>query len=464
MKPSLVKGTRDFGPAVMQRRKYILNTIETVFKKYGFMPLETPAMEQLETLTGKYGEEGDKLLFKILNSGDYAAKVDESNWQNKDSNKLASQISEKGLRYDLTVPLARFVAMNRNELVFPFKRYQMQPVWRADRPQRGRYREFWQCDADIIGSDSLMNEADLICIISEVFELLGFDITIHINNRKVLEGIALIFDINERFNSFVILIDKLDKVEFDSLSQEFLELGLTTKNIENLKDLLVKNEFSFSSIQRIKAIVIKLLTDKFGEENLIPPILLKGFAELESVKTYLELSKSNQSIKLDISLARGLDYYTGGIIEVKADDVRMGSISGGGRYDNLTGVFGLPGVSGVGISFGIDRIYDVMEELNLFSSLAQTEIKALFCHLDEKGREYNYELASLLRREGGAVEVFPDIKKLPKQFEYAEKKGIPLVIITGDDEIVSGQLSYKHLITKETGKISISELDNFLKN
>lgn len=463
MKPSLVKGTRDFGPAVMQRRKHIFNTIETVFKKYGFMPLETPAMEQLETLTGKYGDEGDKLLFKILNSGDFAANANDEIWQSKASNKLASQISEKGLRYDLTVPLARYVAMNRNEITFPFKRYQMQPVWRADRPQRGRYREFWQCDADIIGSDSLMNEADLLCIAAEVFEKLGVEVTIHLNNRKILEGIALVFGVIEKFNEFVILIDKLDKVEFDSLSQDFVDLGLSAQNIEILKGLLSKKEFTKEAIIEIQNFFYNSDAENLANNSFTHTVVTKGFIELKSVLDFVELSGISKLVKLDLSLARGLDYYTGTIIEIKANDVKMGSISGGGRYDNLTGVFGLPGVSGVGISFGIDRIYDVMEELNLFVNVAQTEVKAMFCHLDKNGRNFNYALANELRKEGISIEVFPDIKKLPKQFEYAEKKGIPLVIITGDDEISSGQLSYKNLITKEQGKIGRNEVGGFLK-
>jgi histidyl-tRNA synthetase len=456
MKPSLVKGTRDFGPAVMQRRKHIFNTIETVFKKYGFMPLETPAMEQLETLTGKYGDEGDKLLFKILNSGDFAANVNDEIWQSKASNKLASQISEKGLRYDLTVPLARYVAMNRNEITFPFKRYQMQPVWRADRPQRGRYREFWQCDADIIGSDSLMNEADLLSIAAEVFEKLGIKVSIQLNNRKILEALTIKYRIPEKFLDFVSLIDKLDKSSFEALGWEFETLlGLRYTNafskLYNYSEPFSEHFIDFLRTQ-IKGIAI-------GE---------KGCDELLELLRFLKAVNSTNSnlannCKILLSLARGLDYYTGTIIEIKANDVKMGSISGGGRYDNLTGVFGLPGVSGVGISFGIDRIYDVMEELNLFTNVAQTEVKAMFCHLDENGRNFNYALANELRKEGISIEVFPDIKKLPKQFEYAEKKGIPLVIITGDDEISSGQLSYKDLITKEQGKIGRNELGGFFK-
>jgi len=451
-KPSLVKGTRDFGPAVMLRRKYILNSIESVFKKYGFMPLETPAMEQLETLTGKYGEEGDKLLFKILNSGDFVSNVTDDIWNSKISQKIVSQISEKGLRYDLTVPLARYVAMNRNEISFPFKRYQVQPVWRADKPQRGRYREFWQCDADIIGSDSMMNEADVLTIASEVFNLLGINIRIHLNNRKILEAIAQKFKIENNFQNFVILIDKLDKVDFEILKSEFIELGLSETQIEELKVLLQKGKFNLDSISNI------------GSELENIQAAEAGCKELREVLSFCESSEIFNSIYIDLSLARGLDYYTGCIIEIKAIDVKMGSISGGGRYDNLTGVFGLPDVSGIGISFGIDRIYDVMSELNLFENLAQTEVKAMFCHLDEKGRLFNYSLSSELRREGLAIEVYPDMKKLAKQFEYAEKKGIPYVIITGEEELLTGQLSFKNLVTKAQGKIDKQQLADFLKS
>jgi histidyl-tRNA synthetase len=451
-KPSLVKGTRDFGPTVMLRRKYILNSIESVFKKYGFLPLETPAMEQLETLTGKYGEEGDKLLFRILNSGDYAGNVNEEVWNSKISQKISSLISEKGLRYDLTVPLARYVAMNRNEITFPFKRYQVQPVWRADRPQRGRYREFWQCDADIIGSDSLMNEADLLTIASEVFKVLGINVRIQLNNRKILEAIAQKFDIESKFQNFVILIDKLDKTDFETLLPEFTQLGLSESQTNELKLLLQKSKFTNDSILKIE-----------NQLANIPSASL-GCAELKEVLSYCEASHILDSIYIDLSLARGLDYYTGCIIEIKAEDVKMGSISGGGRYDNLTGVFGLPGVSGIGISFGIDRIYDVMDELNLFDNLAQTDVQALFCHFDENGRAFNYKLGSELRTQGLSVEIYPDFKKLPKQFEYAEKKGIPYVFITGEEELLSGKISYKNLISKEQGKVEKDQLAVFLKS
>lgn len=449
-KPSLVKGTRDFGPKVMLRRKHILNTIENVYKTYGFLPIETPAMEQLETLTGKYGDEGDQLLFKILNSGDFASGVNTEMLNSSNRTQLLNEISEKGLRYDLTVPLARFVSMNRNDIAFPFKRYQMQPVWRADRPQKGRYREFWQCDADVLGSDSLMNEADLLNIASEVFELLGPKISIQINNRKILEAIAEKFNLQQHFKSFVILIDKLDKVDFDSLVPEFGNLGLEPSQLNELKELLVSFSFHETSIQTI-------LTHLEGFEKA-----QIGCNELLELFNYCKQTGITDKISINLSLARGLDYYTGCIIEIKALDVKMGSISGGGRYDDLTGVFGFEGVSGVGISFGIDRIYDVMEELNMFEDNLFSEVKVLFCHIDATGRKYNYQLANQLRSNGIACEVFPDLKKIGKQFEYADKKGIAIVLISGDTEINTGTISFKNLGTKVQGSISVAELMDFM--
>lgn len=449
-KPSLVKGTRDFGPKVMLRRKHILNTIENVYKKYGFLPIETPAMEQLETLTGKYGDEGDQLLFKILNSGDFASGVNADMLNSANRSKLLNEISEKGLRYDLTVPLARFVSMNRNDIAFPFKRYQMQPVWRADRPQKGRYREFWQCDADVLGSDSLMNEADLLTMASEVFETLGPQISIQINNRKILEAIAEKFNLQQHFKSFVILIDKLDKVDFESLYSEFETLGLDNVQQIELKALLQSTPFEEDSINAILAHLPNLDKAKTGCNELL------------DILDYCKQAGITNKIRINLSLARGLDYYTGCIIEIKAMDVKMGSISGGGRYDDLTGIFGFEGVSGVGISFGIDRIYDVMEELNLFEDAMFSEAKALFCHFDTQGRTYNYNLANNLRNQGISCEVYPDIKKIAKQFEYADKKGIPLVLISGESEIGSGNISFKNLRTKEQGTISNNELFRFL--
>ena len=451
-KPSLVKGTRDFGPKVMLRRKHILNTIENVYKKYGFLPIETPAMEQLETLTGKYGDEGDQLLFKILNSGDFASGVNAEMLNPLNKTQLLNEISEKGLRYDLTVPLARFVSMNRNDIAFPFKRYQMQPVWRADRPQKGRYREFWQCDADVLGSDSLMNEADLLNIASEVFDLLGPKISIQINNRKILEAIAEKFDLQQHFKSFVILIDKLDKVDFDSLAPEFGNLGLNASQMAELKELLVSFSFEEASIQTILSHLPGL------EKAMI------GCNELSELLGYCQQTGITDKVSINLSLARGLDYYTGCIIEIKAMEVKMGSISGGGRYDDLTGVFGFEGVSGVGISFGIDRIYDVMEELKMFEDNLFSEVKALFCHFDNAGRKHNYQLADKLRKDGIACEVYPDTKKIARQFEYADKKGITMVLMSGETEINTGTISYKNLQTKQQGSISASELTVFLNS
>ncbi len=445
-KPSLAKGTRDFGPATMQKRKFILGSIESEFKKYGFLPLETPAMEQLETLTGKYGDEGDKLLYRILNSGDFTEGISDELWTSRQASKLATKLADKGLRYDLTVPLARFVAMNRNTLVFPFKRYQMQPVWRADRPQRGRYREFWQCDADILGSDSLLNEAELLIMTHSIFEKLGLKVNCYINNRKLLESIAIKFNIMDDFMAFTVLIDKLDKQNFVDLETDFIALGLHKAQVKELEEILRKLPFTEESIRLIEASL-----------PAVEPAI-KGCEELRSLLNYSRFVKKDMNWVLDLSLARGLGYYTGTIIEIKSQEVRLGSLSGGGRYDNLTGIFGLPGVSGVGISYGIDRIFDVMEELNLFSTLAPTEVKALFCHFDPHGQTYNLEIAHTLRKQGIAVEVYPDVKKLPKQFEYAEKKGIPLVFISGEDEINNQEVSYKHLISKLQGKISLKDI------
>lgn len=450
-KPALVKGTRDFGPAIMQRRRYIMGIIEKVFTKYGFLPLETPSMELMTTLTGKYGDEGDKLLFRILNSGDFAGNIDAEKWQKQISNELVGELAEKGLRYDLTIPLARFVAMNRNDITFPFKRYQMQPVWRADRPQKGRYREFWQCDADVIGSDSLINEADLTGMATEVFQTLDVPIQILINHRSILEGIAETLGISQHFKTFVILIDKLDKNSLENLKSEFEAIGLTNQDLEIIGKLNRRLPFTIANIESLAA--------DFGSNALIE----KGIDALKQLCIYTEINGSNKNLFIDLSLARGLDYYTGCILEIKATTVSIGSISGGGRYDNLTGVFGFPGVSGVGISFGIDRIYDVMEQLNLFTQVASTQTKALLCSLDADGLTYNYKLASTLRNEGMAVEVFPDLKKLAKQFEFAEKKGIPVVLIAGSSEITENSISYKNLDTKAQGKLKISELAAFLK-
>ncbi|NUM31555.1 MAG: histidine--tRNA ligase [Bacteroidetes bacterium] len=447
MKFSNAKGTRDFPPETLVKRKYILNIIESVFKKFGFMPLETPALEQLETLTGKYGNEGDKLLFKVINSGDFAAKVDDETWKNKQSEKILRFICEKGLRYDLTVPLARFVASNRNEIVFPFKRYQMQPVWRADRPQRGRYREFWQCDIDTLGTNCLMNEAEIISMAVEIFKTLNLNVTIFINNRKILEAIAEKYQILSEFTRFTNIIDKLDKNDFESLKLDFESLGLSNQQIEELKKILKKYTFDTNGINQLKDIF------------LTNPKAIAGCNEFYEIYSYLEKSELNEkAVMIDLSLARGLDYYTGCIFEIKSNEETIGSIAGGGRYDNLTEVFGLKDVSGVGVSFGIDRIYDIMEKLKLLNHIRTSDVKVLLCHFDKNGQIYNFQKAAELRNNGISAEVYPDIKKINKQFEYAEKKEIDFVIITGEEEINTGVLTLKNLKHRTQEKLSFENV------
>ncbi|MCC6722793.1 MAG: histidine--tRNA ligase [Bacteroidia bacterium] len=452
MKYPNVKGTRDFAPDILAKRKYILNIIESVFKKYGFLALETPALEQLDTLTGKYGDEGDKLLFKVLNSGDFASKVDDNIWSSKQSENIAKFISEKGLRYDLTVPLARFVATNRNDITFPFKRYQMQPVWRADRPQRGRYREFWQCDADILGSNTLINEAEILTIAVEIFKKLNIPIQISLNNRKILEAIAEKLGISEKFNLFTVLIDKLDKINFVDLSKDFENIGLSKDKIAELSKILSTQYFNKESIN----IILESLNNNANAQ--------KGCDELLEILSFISLiEKFDANIKIDLSLARGLDYYTGCIIEIKCSTAKMGSIAGGGRYDNLTGVFGLPGVSGIGISFGIDRIYDIMEEMQLFNDVKTTDTKIVLCQFDKKGQLYNFKIAAMLRENGISCEVYPDLKKINKQLEYAEKKGIEYVIISGEEEINSQILSVKNLKSRIQEKIDVKNIISYFK-
>lgn len=451
MKYSNAKGTRDFAPEVLSKRKYIMNIIENIFIKYGFLPLETPALEQLDTLTGKYGDEGDKLLFKIINSGDFASKVEDEIWNSKQSDKILKYICEKGLRYDLTVPLARFVANNRNDITFPFKRYQMQPVWRADRPQRGRYREFWQCDADIIGTGNLMSEAEIITLAAEIFNKLDLPVNIFLNNRKILEAIAQTLNITDNFGTFTVLIDKLDKIDFNDLINEFKTLGLNPSQIDFLKNIF-SEKYDFNE-QSINKILNKL------DKNSQAITGCNEFMEILSFVNLLSLDKN--LLNIDLSLARGLDYYTGSIIEIKCKNVKIGSISGGGRYDNLTGVFGLPGVSGIGISFGIDRIYDVMEELRLFDNIKINKTKVLLCHFDKKGQLFNFKIADMLRKNGIASEVYADLKKINKQLEYAEKKGIEYVIISGDEEINSQTLTIKNLNSRVQQNIAIDKIVKF---
>ena len=466
-KPTLPKGTRDFGPADVQKRKYILNTIETVFKKYGFMPLETPTMENLSTLEGKYGEEGDKLLFRILDSGDYLKSLKEYNDKilsdesqdatfapsfsgkliDLDSKAATKFISEKGLRYDLTVPFARYVVMHRNEITFPFKRYQMQPVWRADRPQKGRYREFWQCDADVVGSDSLLNELDLIQIYDEAFTKLGIiNYEIRINNRKVLAGIAEVVKSIDVMNNIAVAIDKLDKIGEDGVRKELVEQGFSDEELNTLFGIITIKGENKEILNQLKG---KLQLSQEG---------LKGIEELDFI---LESNPTpNINLTLDFSLARGLSYYTGCIFEVISNDGTLkSSIGGGGRYDNLTGIFGLPNVSGVGISFGLDRIYDVMEELKLFpEQLRATSTQVLFCHFDEATQLYCLPALKTLRDAGIAAEVFPDNKKLGKQLDYANALQMPFAAIAGETEMQQQVFTVKNLITGEQQTCTIQTL------
>lgn len=452
-KPSLPKGTRDFTPQEMVKRNYIFDTIKTVFRKYGYAEIQTPSMENLQTLTGKYGDEGDKLIFKILNSGDYLAKVDEQLLTNRDSQKAISKISEKALRYDLTVPFARYVVMHQNEITFPFKRFQVQPVWRADRPQKGRYREFYQCDADVVGSPSLLNEAEFVLIYHEALSRLGLkDFTIKINNRKILSGIAEIIGKPELIVDMTVAIDKLDKIGLEGVSKELLERGFTEPDIEKLKPVILLQGSNTDKLSSLKAV---LATSETG---------LKGIEEIETVFNYVSRLKSQISnLELDITLARGLNYYTGCIFEVKTNEVAMGSIGGGGRYDDLTGMFGLKDLTGVGISFGADRIYDVLEELNLFPAETVQGTKVLISNFDEKAELYALPVLQELRTAGIAAELYPSSAKLKKQMSYADAKNIPYVILIGDDEMSSGLLTLKNMQSGEQQKLSIADVLEKLK-
>jgi histidyl-tRNA synthetase len=433
-KPSIPSGTRDFGPDEVIKRRYIFSTIESVFMRYGFKPIETPSMENLTTLTGKYGEEGDKLLFKILNSGDFTSKIDNMLWSERNSNRITTKIAEKGLRYDLTVPFARFVVMNQSILTFPFRRYQMQPVWRADRPQKGRYREFYQCDADIIGSNSLLNEADLVMIYAEAFEKLGINVTIKINNRKVLMGIAQLLNVGDKLTSLTVAIDKLDKIGIDGVKKELEERGFTTEQVEKTAEII-----GFEGDNTQTTAYLNSLFEEGSEGK-------KGVEELETVFNYLQAAGFDfNKLKIDLTLARGLNYYTGAIFEVSANDAKMGSIGGGGRYDDLTGIFGLKGMSGVGISFGADRIYDVMEELNLFPATNNAFTQLLFCCMTDEALAYAMPLAAKARKAGINTEVYPSAAKLKKQLDFANANQIAYAVIIGESEMESGQLSIKNL-------------------
>jgi len=442
-KPSIPKGTRDFSPEEMVKREYIFETIKSVFKKYGYLPIETPAMENLSTLLGKYGDEGDKLLFKILNSGDYLSNTDLTKINSTSPAAFSMQISEKGLRYDLTVPFARYVVQNRNDITFPFKRFQIQPVWRADRPQKGRYREFFQCDADVIGSNSLLNELELLQIIDEVFTKLGISATIKLNNRKILTGIAETIGQADRITDITVAIDKLEKTSFDTVIDELKERGLTSESIGKLVPFLQMKGTNPELIGQLK---IALANSSIG---------LKGLEEIETIFKLTREVQVGINIDLDLTLARGLNYYTGAIIEVKANDIQIGSICGGGRYDDLTGIFGLPGISGVGISFGADRIFDVLNQLNLYPPTVNSSTKVLFLNFGEKEQIFCLKALLKMRKAGVSAELYPDPVKIKKQMDYANSRNIPFVIFAGTEEINSGIITLKNMTTgiQESGTI-----------
>ena len=437
-KPSIPKGTRDFSPVEMARRNYIFDTIKSVFALYGFQQIETPAMENLSTLMGKYGEEGDKLLFKILNSGDWLTPLREQT-ENTDLSigKATNVVSEKGLRYDLTVPFARFVVQHRDEIQFPFKRYQIQPVWRADRPQKGRYREFYQCDVDVIGTNSLVSEGELVQIVEEVYRRLGIRVCLHINNRKILAGIAEIIGQPDKIIDITVAIDKLDKIGIENVNKELLEKGLPVEAVEALQPILNLNGSNIDKLDQLESI---LAASEIGK---------KGIEELRCIFDLCEVSGVGLNIELDLCLARGLNYYTGAIFEVKALDVQMGSITGGGRYDNLTGIFGMPDVSGVGISFGADRIYDVLTELDLYPTDLQSTTQLLFATFGQDELRYAISLARRLRAGGLRVEVYPEPAKMKKQMGYADAKHIPYVAIIGGDEMAAQKMMLKNMNTGE---------------
>jgi len=451
-KPSIPKGTRDFTPAEMVRRNYIFNTVRSVFEVFGYLPIETPAMENLSTLMGKYGEEGDKLLFKILNSGNFLDGLPDSAFTKDSSREFTQHISEKGLRYDLTVPFARFVVQHQNELVFPFKRYQVQPVWRADRPQKGRYREFFQCDVDVIGSPSLLYEVELIQIIDEVFSRLGIETTTVFNNRKILAGIAEAIGAPEKMTDITVAIDKLDKIGLEKVCLELKERGVRDSALSALQPVLLMEG-------KIKDKIL-VLEDLFKNS----PTGMKGIEEIKHLGGLLKDLNLRNKWTFDVRLARGLNYYTGTIIEVKANQVGMGSLCGGGRYDDLTGIFGLPGVSGVGISFGADRIYDVMSELNKFPDTITHTTKVLFANFGPEEERFSLQLLSEIRKEGIASEIYPDASKLKKQLEYASRKQIPYVVLVGKDEMENGMLTVKDLASGEQSRMSSEEFIHRLKN
>lgn len=445
-KPSIPKGTRDFSPVEMAKRNYIFDTIREVYALYGFQQIETPAMETLQTLMGKYGEEGDKLLFKVLNSGDYLNKVSDEELCERNTLKLAARLCEKGLRYDLTVPFARYVVMHRDELQLPFKRYQIQPVWRADRPQKGRYREFYQCDADVVGSDSLMNEVELMQIVDTVFTRFGVRVQIKINNRKILTGIAEVIGEAEKIVDIIVAIDKLDKIGIDNVNEELRKDGISEEAIQKLQPII---NLSGSNDEKLQVIADVLATSETG---------LKGVEETRYILDMLQKVGLNNEIQLDLTLARGLNYYTGAIFEVKALDTPMGSITGGGRYDNLTGIFGMPGISGVGISFGADRIFDVLNALDLYPKEAVASTQLLFVNFGEAETAYCLPLVAKARKAGIRAEMYPDSAKMKKQMSYANAKGIQFVAIVGENEMNEGKVTLKNMATGEQALVTSDEL------
>ena len=450
-KPSIPKGTRDFTPAEMAKRNYIFDTIRSVYALYGFKQIETPAMETLQTLLGKYGEEGDKLLFRVLNSGDYLTKVSDEQLAERNSLALSSKICEKGLRYDLTVPFARFVVMHRDEIQLPFKRYQIQTVWRADRPQKGRYREFYQCDADIVGSDSLLNEVELVQIMDTVFQRLGIRVQIKINNRKLLSGIAEIVGEAEKIVDITVAIDKLDKIGLDKVNEELRTDGISEEAIAKLQPVIT---LSGSNEEKLKVMEDFLASSEVG---------MKGIEELRFILNAASQVDLKNELQLDLTLARGLNYYTGAIFEVKALDTPMGSITGGGRYDNLTGIFGMPGISGVGISFGADRIYDVLNTLGLYPKEITTDTQLLFINFGEKETCYCLPVVAKARQNGIRTEMFPDAAKMKKQMAYANANAIPYVALAGDDEIQKGVVTLKNMETGEQEQVTPEQLIEIVK-
>ena len=445
-KPNIPKGTRDFSPEEMAKRNYIFDTIRSVYALYGFQQIETPAMETLQTLMGKYGEEGDKLLFKVLNNGDYFGKITDEELLGRNHLKLAARLCEKGLRYDLTVPFARYVVMHRDELQLPFKRYQIQPVWRADRPQKGRYREFYQCDADVVGSDSLLNEVELMQIVDTVFTKFGIRVQIKINNRKILTGIAETIGAADKIVDITVAIDKLDKIGLDKVNEELREVGIAEEAIEKLQPIIAMQGTNDEKLQIIREV---LSASETG---------LKGVEETQFILDILKQTGLNNEIQLDLTLARGLNYYTGAIFEVKALDTPMGSITGGGRYDNLTGIFGMPGLSGVGISFGADRIFDVLNTLDLYPKNAMAGTQLLFINFGEKETAYSLPVVAKARVAGIRTELFPDKAKMKKQMSYANAKQIPFVALVGENEMAEGKITLKNMTTGEQTLVTPDEL------